>query len=107
MRTRATRDAEGVEATARRRAEEQLRTAEREADEIRARASNEAGRLKKQATVEASRVSHLHRTTKDELRRLAGLLNEELARPDPEAAVPAPAPDAVDTESPGTVASNP
>lgn len=107
MRTRATRDAEGVEATARRRAEEQLRGAEREAEEIRARASNEAARLKKQATVEASRVSHLHRTTKDELRRLAGLLNEELARPDPEAAAPAPAPDAVDTESPGTVASNP
>ena len=38
MRTRATRDAEGVEATARRRAEEQLRAAEREADEIRAQA---------------------------------------------------------------------
>ena len=64
-------------------------------------------------TVEASRVSHLHRTTKDELRRLAGLLNEELARPDPEAATPVPAADAVavespgNTGSPGTVASNP
>jgi DivIVA domain-containing protein len=114
MRTRATRDAEGVEATARRRAEEQLRAAEREAEEIRAQAAAEAGRLKKLATVEASRVSHLHRTTKDELRRLAGLLNQELARPDPEATTTTtPAGDAVatespaNTESPGTVASNP
>jgi cell division septum initiation protein DivIVA len=114
MRTRATRDAEGLEATARRRAEEQLRAAEREAEEIRAQAAAEAGRLKKQATVEASRASHLHRTTKDELRRLAGLLNAELARPDPEAATTTtPAGDAVvtessaNTESPGTVASNP
>jgi DivIVA domain-containing protein len=114
MRTRATRDAEGVEATARRRAEEQLRAAERAAEEIRAQASAESGRLKKQATVEASRVSQLHRTTKDELRRLAGLLNQELARPDPEATTTtAPAGDAVATESsgstegPGTVASNP
>jgi DivIVA domain-containing protein len=106
MRTRATRDAEGVEATARRRAEEQLRTAERESDEIRAQASAEAGRLKTQATQEAARVSHLHRTTKEELRRLAGLLNEELQRPDPEVATP-PAGDGPTTENPGTAASNP
>ena len=87
MRTRATRDAESVEATARRRSEEQLREAEREADEIRTKAGQEAIRLKKQASQEAARVGHIHRTTKDELRRLAGLLNAELERPDPEAAV--------------------
>jgi cell division septum initiation protein DivIVA len=107
MRTRATRDAEGVEATARRRAEEQLRAAEREADEIRSQASTEAGRVKKQATQEAARVSHLHRTTKEELRRLAGLLNSELERPDPEAATPPAAGDAPTPENPGITASNP
>ena len=101
MRTRATRDAETVEATSRRRAEEHLRSAEREADEVRAKASAEAVRLKKQATQEAARVSHLHRTTKDELRRLASLLNSELDRPDPESATP-PAehfPDSADPEA--------
>jgi len=56
MRTRATRDAETVEAASRRRAEEQLRAAEQEADKIRAQASQEAGRLKKQAT-QIQRVS--------------------------------------------------
>ena len=110
MRTRATRDAEGLEATARRRAEEQLRSAERESDEIRAQASVEAGRLKKQATQEAARVGHLHRTTKDELRRLAGLLNAELERPDPEAQSPSAgtptAGDGPTPENPGTTASN-
>jgi DivIVA domain-containing protein len=88
MRTRATRDAEAVEATARRRVEEQLRAAEREADQIRDQASQQATRLKKQAAQEAARVSHLHRSAKEELRRLAGLLNAELARPDPEALTP-------------------
>ena len=85
MRTRATRDAETVEATARRRADEQLRTAEREADEIRKQATQEAAQLKKQAGQDAARVSYLHRSTRDELRRRAGLLNAELARPEPEA----------------------
>lgn len=88
MRTRATRDAEAAESSARRRAEEQLRAAEREADEIRARATQEAAQLQKQAGQEAARVTYLHRNTKEELRRLAGLLNAELARPDPEAAQP-------------------
>ena len=106
MRTRATRDAEGLEATARRRAEEQLRAAERESDEVRAQAAAEAGRLKKQATQEAARVSHLHRTTKEELRRLAGVLNAELERPDPEATIPT-AGDGPTPENPGSVASNP
>jgi DivIVA domain-containing protein len=89
MRTRATRDAEAVEATARRRVEEQLRSAEREADQIRDQATQQATRLKKQATQEAARVTHLHRTTKEEIRRLAGVLNAELERPDPEAVTPA------------------
>jgi DivIVA domain-containing protein len=93
MRTRATRDAESVEATSRRRAEEQLREAEREADEIRTKAGQEAVRLKKQASQEAARVGHLHRTTKEELRRLAGLLNAELERPDPDAVADGPADD--------------
>ena len=93
MRTRATRDAESVEATSRRRAEEQLREAEREADEIRTKAGQEANRLKKQAAQEAARVGHLHRTTKEELRRLAGLLNAELERPDPEIVADGPAGD--------------
>jgi hypothetical protein len=90
MRTRATRDAETVEATARRRAEEQLRAAEREADEIRTQANADAGRIKKQASQDAARVGHLHRTTRAELRRLAGLLNAELERPDPDAAADGP-----------------
>lgn len=122
MRTRATREAETVEATARRRAEEHLRAAEREADEVRGRASTESVRLKKQATQEAARVSHLHRTTKEELRRLASLLNAELDRPDPEvttpaaehfaasdgrgAAVRAAGPEGPTPGSPGTAASN-
>jgi DivIVA domain-containing protein len=85
MRTRATRDAEAVEAQARRRAEEQLRGAERAADDIRTKAVQEAGRMKQQVSQEAARMAHLHRSTKEELRRLAGLLNAELERPDPEA----------------------
>jgi DivIVA domain-containing protein len=99
MRTRATRDAESVEATSRRRVEEQLREAEREADEIRTKAGNEALRLKKQASQEAARVGHLHRTTKEELRRLAGLLNAELERPDPDAVADGPAGDPAPAES--------
>ena len=107
MRTRASRDAEGVEATARRRAEEQLRAAEREADQIRDQAAQNATRLKKQATQEAARVSHLHRSTKEELRRLAGLLNAELERPDPEAVGPADDRPNVDNPTAETRASNP
>jgi cell division septum initiation protein DivIVA len=87
MRTRATRDAESLEATARRRADEQLRAAEREADQIRERAAQEV-----------ARVGRLHRTTRDELRRLAGVLNAELERPDPtgdeELVAPSPEPHA-------------
>jgi DivIVA domain-containing protein len=101
MRTRATRDAEAVEAQARRRAEEQLRTAEREADDIRTKAVQEAGRVKKQASQDAARATHLHRSTKEELRRLAGVLNAELQRPDPEAVTDAPTagPERVNAES--------
>jgi len=106
MRMRATRDAESVEATARRRVEEQLRSAEREADQIRAEAAQQAGRVKKQATQEAARLGHLHRTTKEELRRLAGLLNAELERPDPEASIPN-AGDGPTPENAGTAVSNP
>jgi hypothetical protein len=110
MRTRATRDAEAVEASARRRGEEMLRTAEKEADDVRARAAQEAARLKKQAAQESARLSHLHRNTKGELRRLAQVLNAELERPDPDgepaetpgAVRPAPAP-----HDAGTPASNP
>lgn len=115
MRTRATRDAETVEAASRRRSEEQLRAAEQEADKIRAQASQEAGRLKKQAGQDAARVGYLHRSTRDELRRLAALLNAELDRPDP-ADTPPPAAETgddqgtaqlhADNESPGTAASN-
>jgi cell division septum initiation protein DivIVA len=94
MRTRATRDAEGVESGARQRAEEQLRAAEQEADEVRSRAAQEAARLKKQATQEAARLGNLHASTKGELRRLAELLNAELARPDPAEPVEAPEPEA-------------
>jgi hypothetical protein len=83
MRTRATRDAETVEANSRRRAEEQLHAAQREADEVRAQAAQDSARLKKQASHEAARLNHLHSSTKGELRRLAELLNAELERPDP------------------------
>jgi DivIVA domain-containing protein len=84
MRTRATRDAEAVEATARRRSEEQLRAAEKEAEQIRSAASADALNVKKQATQEMSRLGNLHRSTKAEIRRLAQLLNAELERPDPD-----------------------
>ena len=84
MRTRATRDAEAVEATARRRSEEQLRAAEKEAEQIRSAASQDALKVKKQVTQEMSRLGNLHRSTKGEIRRLAQLLNAELQRPDPE-----------------------
>jgi hypothetical protein len=62
MRTRATRDAEAVEAAARRRSEEQLRAAEKEADEIRSTATGgahpqEAGRA---GGVAARRPAPLH-----------------------------------------------
>jgi hypothetical protein len=83
MRTRATREAETVEANSRRRAEEQLHAAQKEADELRTQAAQESARLKKQASQEAARLSHLHRSTKGELRRLAELLHAELERPDP------------------------
>src|SRR4029079_5111698 len=75
MRTRATREAEGVEAAARRRSEEQLRAAEKEADEIRSKAAQEAHSVKKQAAQEVSRLGALHRSTKGEIRRLAHVLN--------------------------------
>ena len=84
MRTRATRDAEAVEAAARRRSEEQLRAAEKEAEQIRSAASADALKVKKQVTQEMSRLGNLHRSTKGEIRRLAQLLNAELERPDPE-----------------------
>lgn len=84
MRTRATRDAEAVEAAARRRSEEQLRAAEKEAEQIRASASQDALKVKKQAAQEISRLTTLHRSTKGEIRRLSQLLNAELERPDPE-----------------------
>ena len=84
MRTRATREAEAVEAAARRRSEEQVRAAEKEADEIRSTATQESARLKKQAAQEVARLGHLHRATKGEIRRLSQMLNAELERPDPE-----------------------
>ena len=84
MRTRATRDAEAVEAAARRRTEEQLRAAEKEAEQIRSSASQDALKTKKQAAQEVSRLSSLHRSTKGEIRRLSQVLNAELERPDPE-----------------------
>jgi DivIVA domain-containing protein len=104
MRTRATRDAEAVEAAARRRSEEQLRGAEKEAEQIRATASQEALKVKKQAAQEISRLTTLHRSTKGEIRRLSQLLNAELERPDPEGLIEnAPAePD----RGPGAPASN-
>ena len=84
MRTRATRDAEAVEAAARRRSEEQLRAAEKEAEGIRSSADQDALKVKKQAALEVSRLTSLHRSTKGEIRRLSQLLNAELERPDPE-----------------------
>jgi DivIVA domain-containing protein len=86
MRTRATRDVETMEAAARRRADEQVRAAEEKADEVRAQASQDVVRLKKQASQEAARLGNLYRTTRGELRRLAGLLNAEVERPEPEGA---------------------
>jgi hypothetical protein len=91
MRTRATRDAEAVEAAARRRSEEQLRAAEKEAEQIRTSADQEALKVKKQAALEVSRLTNLHRSTKGEIRRLSQLLNAELERPDPEGFVDGPA----------------
>jgi hypothetical protein len=84
MRTRATRDAEAVEAAARRRSEEQLRAAEKDAEAIRSSADQDALKVKKQAALEVSRLTSLHRSTKGEIRRLSQLLNAELERPDPE-----------------------
>jgi hypothetical protein len=84
MRTRATRDAEAVEAAARRRSEEQLRAAEKESEQIRATAAQDALKLKKQAAQEVSRLTSLHRSMRGEIRRLSQLLNAELERPDPE-----------------------
>ena len=114
MRTRATRDAEGSRP---RRGGVPRSSCGRPSGRPRRSARRPPRRpvaLKKQATQEAARVSHLHRTTKDELRRLA--------RPaEPGAGASRPrghahhdtAGDAVatessaNTESPGTVASNP
>jgi hypothetical protein len=87
MRTRATRDAEAVEAAARRRSEEQLRAAEKEAEQIRSTASQDALKVKKLVTQEVSRLTSLHRSTKGEIRRLSQLLHAELERPDPEGLV--------------------
>ena len=84
MRTCATRDAEAVQAAARRQVEEQLRAAEAQAKDIRARASEEGARAEKQASQEAARLDRLYRSTKGELRRLAELLNTEAQRPDPD-----------------------
>jgi hypothetical protein len=91
MRTRATRDAEAVEAAARRRSEEQLRAAEKEAEQIRSSADQDAVKVKKQVAMEVSRLTNLHRSTKGEIRRLSQLLNAELERPDPEGLVDDPA----------------
>jgi hypothetical protein len=84
MRTCATRDAQAVEAAARRRAEEQLRAAEAQAKDIRARVSEEAANRQKQVSQEAARLDRVYRSTKGELRRLAELLNTEARRPDPD-----------------------
>jgi hypothetical protein len=84
MRTRATRDAQAVQAAARRQAEEQLRAAETQAKDIRARAGQEAAHAEKQASQEAARLDRLYRSTKGELRRLAELLTTEAQRPDPD-----------------------
>jgi hypothetical protein len=84
MRTGAARDAQAVEAAARRRAEEQLRAAEAQAEDIRARASQETAQAEKQVSQEAARLNRLYRSTKGELRRLAELLNTEAQRPDPD-----------------------
>ena len=85
MRTRATRDAEAVEAAARRRSEEQLRAAEKEADEIRStgdrrRRTRSRSRPRRRCRGSAPCTAR----TKGEMRRLAHLLNAELERPDPE-----------------------
>jgi hypothetical protein len=84
MRTRATRDAQAVQAAARRRAEEQLRVAEAQAKDIRARASEEGAHAEKQASQEAARLDRLYPSIKGELQRLAELLNTEAQRPDPD-----------------------
>ena len=63
------------------------------------KAGEDAGRLKKQAGQDAARVGYLHRSTKDELRRLAALLNSELERPDPTDSPPA---GGVDDDNQGT-----
>ena len=86
MRTRATRNAEAVEAAARQSAKEQLRVAGKQAEALRSRASEEAARAKKQASQEAARVGQLYRSMKGELRRLAEQLNAEAQRPDPDGA---------------------
>ena len=83
MRTGATRDAEAVQAAARRRAEEQLRAAEAQAEDIRTRVGEEAASIQKQASQETARLDRLYRSTKGELQRLAELLNTEAQRPDP------------------------
>jgi hypothetical protein len=106
MRTRATRDAETVEANSRRRAEEQLHAAQKEADEVRAQAAQDSARFKKQASQEAARLNHLHSSTKGELRRLAQMLNAELERPDPEPVPVAGEFGGPAGQNPGTPASN-
>jgi hypothetical protein len=83
MRTGATRDAEAVQAAARRRAEEQLRAAEAQAEDIRTRVGEEAASTQKQASQETARLDRLYRSTKGELQRLVELLNTEAQRPDP------------------------
>jgi hypothetical protein len=83
MRTRATRNAESVDAAARQSAQERLRVARKQAEAIRSRASEEAARAKAQASQEAVRVRHVHRGMKEELGRLAEQLNAEMQRPDP------------------------
>ena len=84
MRTGATRDAEAVQAAARRRVEEQLRAAEAQAKEIRARAGEEAASRQKQVSQEAARLDRVYRSMKGEIQRLAELLNTEAQRPDPD-----------------------
>jgi hypothetical protein len=101
MRTGAARDAQAVEAAARRRAEEQLRAAEAQAEDIRARASEEAASSQKQVSQEAARLDRLYRSTKGEIQRLAELLNNEAQRPDPDGG-PAPA----DESTSGTAATH-
>ena len=83
MRTRATRNAEAMEAAARQSAKEQLRVAGKQAEALRSRASEEAARAKTQASQETARVSHVYRSMKEEVRRVAKQLNAEMQRPDP------------------------